>query len=316
MTDQSDTSGPLLPPTGAGDVYPAASAKPYTKTPFFEAVHALRYERQRLIKTTQAQTGYRLICYISVDHHITPDDVMPFMDLIHNVPEGHRIELLLNTPGGDIDVAEKLTAMVRKRVGEEFFRIVVPDFAKSSGTLMVLGADSVLMSDTSELGPIDPQIYAPDSNGQERRIPAQSHIDAYEKYSEILKGSPNDAAARVMLAKLDPSFLQFCQSVKDRARKLAEQQLARGMFHGGTGNTTKTADELINTERWQTHSQMISWQDAKGPPIELNVEHLELQSDRWQQYWKLYCLQRLAIGDRDKLFESDYVSQAMAGPRR
>jgi hypothetical protein len=29
---------------------------------------------------------------------------------------------------------------------------------------------------------------------------------------------------------------------------------------------------------------------------------------RWQCYWQLYCLQRLAIKDREKLFESEYAS--------
>ena len=142
-------------------------------------------------------------------------------------------------------------------------------------------------------------MYSIDSNGKDARLPAQSHIDAYEKYSDILKQNSNDSAARLMLGKIDPGFLQFCQAVKARAQKLAEQQLARGMFYGGTGSTTQTASELLNTERWQTHSQMISWQDAKGPPIELKVEHVELQSEAWQKYWKLYCLQRLAITDRE-----------------
>lgn len=316
MSDQNATPAPGQPAAEDTSPSPAASTQPYTKTPFFEAAHSLRYQRQELIKSIQDQTGYRLICYISVRQHITPDDVVPFMDLIHNVPEGQSVELLLNTPGGDIDAAEKLTALVRKRVGEAGFRIIVPDFAKSAGTLMVLGADSVVMSDTSELGPIDPQVYARDSNGNESLRPAQSHIDAYERYSDLLKKQPGDAAARMMLEKLDPSFLQFCQTLKDRAQKLAEQQLARGMFYGGTGNTTQTASELLNTKRWQTHSQMISWQDAKGPPIELEVEHVALQSPRWQQYWKLYCLQRLAIDDQERLFESDYVSQVLSGARR
>ena len=148
MPDQDDTCSPSLSTSEGPADSPATSAQQYTKTPFFEAVHALRYERQELIKSIQDQTGYRLICYISVAPHISADDVVPFMDLIHNVPEGYNIELFLNTPGGDIDAAEKLTAMVRKRVGKAGFRIVVPDFAKSAGTLMVLGADSVVMSDT------------------------------------------------------------------------------------------------------------------------------------------------------------------------
>ncbi len=51
---------------------------------------------------------------------------------------------------------------------------------------------------------------------------------------------------------------------------------------------------------------MISSEDARQ--IGLSVEYMDPQSGSWQAYWQLYCLQRLAVGDRQKLFESDYAS--------
>ena len=38
------------------------------------------------------------------------------------------------------------------------------------------------------------------------------------------------------------------------------------------------------------------------------VEYLEYHAEEWQKYWRLYCLQRLAVGNRQKLYESDSVS--------
>lgn len=81
------------------------------------------------------------------------------------------------------------------------------------------------------------------------------------------------------------------------------------MFRSGTGNFTKIAADLIDTKSWQSHGQMIGWQDAKQ--IGLEVEYLDPKSDEWQSYWQLYCLQRLAVGDKQKLFESDYASLAL-----
>ena len=69
-----------------------------------------------------------------------------------------------------------------------------------------------------------------------------------------------------------------------------------------------TASELMDTERWLTHSQVISWQDAQDPPIGLHVEYLEPQDERWQRYWQLYCLQRLAVSGDQVLYESGYAS--------
>lgn len=53
---------------------------------------------------------------------------------------------------------------------------------------------------------------------------------------------------------------------------------------------------------------MISWQDAQDPTIGLSVEYLPAADPIWQMYWQLHCLQRLAIKDHEKIFESDYVS--------
>jgi ClpP class serine protease len=40
--------------------------------------------------------------------------------------------------------------------------VIVPKMAKSAATMVCLGADSIGMSRTSELGPIDPQIKVGD----------------------------------------------------------------------------------------------------------------------------------------------------------
>ena len=110
-----------------------------------------------------------------------------------------------------------------------------------------------------------------------------------------------------MLSKLDPATVKLFEAVRSRARRLAENQLRQGMFRNG-GNFTRTAEALMDQERWQSHGQMISWQDANDPDIGLSVDYLDPHSDEWQGYWQLYCLQRLAVKVREKLYESDYAS--------
>lgn len=285
----------------------------YTKTPLFQAYNAPRYQRQAIIKNIQHNTGRRLICYISNSSLIDHGDVVPFVDLLHNIPSGGDLDLMLHTQGGDIDTAEKLISMLRDKVEQGTLRIIVPDFAKSAGTLMVLGADYVVMSDSSELGPIDPQVPSNTSAGQGVWLPAQSYLDAYAEHTATLTNDPKDVSAQIMLGKLDPVMLQACKSVKERARTFAEEQLRRGMFRNG-GNWSQAASELLDTSRWRSHSQMISWADANDTRIGLNVEYLDPKSEQWQGYWQLYCLQRLAVNDRQKLYESDYASLAIDGP--
>lgn len=279
-----------------------------TKTPFYQAIHALRYQRQAIIRRIQDNTGRKLLCYVAGDAApLDRDDPVAFVDLLHNVKTGEDVDLLLHTVGGDIDVAEKLITMMRTKVGTGRLRVVVPDFAKSAGTLIAIGADAIVMSDMSELGPIDPQIVLTDGNGNRIRHSVQSYIDAYKTHAAALKKDPNDVAAAIMLGKLDPATVKLFESVMIRARSLAETLLQRGMFKE-IGNWSQAATTLINTDRWQSHGQMISWQDAVDPEIGLTVEYLDPKSDLWMEYWQIYCLQRLAVGDQQKLFESDYAS--------
>ncbi len=305
-------------PTNRGDLSPGETglerAVPQvTKTPLFQANNSDRYRRQKLVNQIQDRTNRLLICYVSGDSDecvIDAGDTMPFVDLLHNVPSNRDVDLLLHTIGGNVDAAEKLLLMMRSKVDRAALRIIVPEYAKSAGTLMVLGADSVVMSDMSELGPIDPQIPL---FGRWQSV--QNYLDAYETHAETLKNDPDNIAARVMLDKLDPATLKLCEVATARARQAAESLLRDGMFRDNDGNWSKTADELLATTRWLSHGQMISWEDARNPQIGLAVEHLEYHSETWQDYWQLYCLQRLAVGNRQKLYESDCVSLVI-GPAR
>ena len=205
--------------------------------------------------------------------------------------------------------------MVRGKVGEAEIHIVVPDFAKSAGTLMVLGADRVVMSDMSELGPIDPQMILTDNQGQLRWQSVQTYLDAYEEYNRTLTDEPNSVPARIMLDRLDPLVVKWGQAAKARARQSAEYLLRDGMFRNDAdANWSMTAAGLLDTGRWLSHSQMISWKDAQHPDIGLVVEYIEPESDLWQAYWRLYCLQRLAVGTQQKLFESEHASLVIDSP--
>ena len=69
---------------------------------------------------------------------------------------------------------------------------------------MALGADRIIMSDISELGPIDPQVIRADRNGNRIRHSVKNYLDAYSEHREALKKNPSDLTAQMMLNKLDP----------------------------------------------------------------------------------------------------------------
>jgi hypothetical protein len=305
MTNEDSEALPHVP-------MPSAPFVP-KKTPMYQAIHSDRYARQSLIKGIEAKTGRQLISYVSgIGTHIDRDDTVWFADLLHNVQTNRDLDLLLHTPGGDIDAAEKLITLVHTTANKGALRVIVPDFAKSAGTLMALGANKIVMSDTSELGPIDPQVVQDDGHGNRIPHPVQSYLDAYYDLVVKLRQNPNDVVSQIMLNKLDPATVKEFEAVKNRAQKFAEEQLKVYMLQTKQANYTEIAAKLMDTKRWLTHGQMISWQAAQD--LGLEVEYLRPHDELWSQYWQLYCLQRLAIKDRQKLFESDYASLCVDGP--
>jgi hypothetical protein len=91
-----------------------------SKTPMYTARNAQRYHRQMLIRDLEGQTKRKLLCFVSDQGaQISRDDTIGFVDMLHNISSGEDVDLLLHTPGGDIDAAEKLITLLHATVGEE-----------------------------------------------------------------------------------------------------------------------------------------------------------------------------------------------------
>lgn len=288
-----------------------ATARKFSKTPAFQAMHALRYRRQELISEIEKVTGNKLICYLGGHSgQINRDDAVFFGDLLHNIPANHPVDLLLQTPGGDIDAAEKLFKMIRNRVRSAQLRVIVPDYAKSAGTLIALGADVVMMSDSSELGPIDPQVTLEDSSGNQMATPIHSYLEAFREHSEALRRKPDDPVALQMLKKIDPIKFKHFEMVMRRARTIAEELLQQGMLRSRPAASgpsyTKIANDLLDPTLWPSHGQMICAEDAIE--IGLTVDRRDPEDEEWQMFWQLYCYQRMELPNAStKLFESYYA---------
>jgi hypothetical protein len=279
------------------------------KTPMYTAVNAARYHRQEIIKRIE-QRGAKLISYVAgIRAPISRDDVIGFMEVLHNIKKGTDLDLMLNTPGGDIDAAEKLISLLHAWVGDDHkLRVIIPDYAKSAGTLMALGANKIIMSDSSELGPIDPQVVLNDGKGNQIPHSVLHYLQAFNTHSATLRtqGQTNDVPAVLMLNKLDPATVNAFQAIRDRTKRIADEQLQKWMFKSKAVPYTKITSDLMDPTQYPSHSQRIGWQEAQQ--LQLEVEYMDPSTETWRSYWSLYCHQKLAISDKGKLFESAYAS--------
>ena len=276
----------------------ASAPSSRTRSRLLDIALLSRYRRRRLMAAIEAETERKLLCYVG-RASINRFDTHQLVQLIETIELGARITFLLNSPGGDVDAAEKMAHLLREACSSpsgtsDNLEVVVPDSAKSAATLIALGADRIIMSDSSELGPIDPQFqYTSDI-----WVPASAWISAYEEAEQRCMQYPNNSAFAAELGKFDPVLVAETRQAVSRARTCAENLLRRQ-----GGNYTAASSVLIDVNRFPSHGQMIDWRTAKEIGIS-QVHPMDRRSQLWQQYWRLYRHLLQVCGTRGRVFES------------
>lgn len=241
-----------------------------------------RYLRQLLIEDIQEITGRELIIYFTNEGMIDFRDADDISEVLDDC-QSHDVDLLLQTPGGIIDACEKVISVLTLRLNT--YRVLIPSWAKSAGTIIALASNEIVMGVNSELGPIDPQF-----NG----IPA-----------EFIRDDP---------AQQYP-IRQIAESAIIRTRKLASQVLSRGMLKGEKQDQINSlVGQLSSAQSYSSHGAVINAEEVKS--LGLKAKFLDAKDDLWKRLWLLYCMydydcQRNGYA---KLFEGPRVSIARPLP--
>lgn len=280
-----------------------------TQTPLYYGLQAERYSRQNGIREIQGITGRMLIVYTAslAGGAISADDIGPFTDLMYGLGPNQKVDFLLHTPGGDIDKAEKLVLLLRSKASH--VRLIVPESAKSAGTLIACAADEILMSDTSELGPIDPQVYVVTSTGKDLARPAQSFLDGLEAIKEdVIKTGSLSPVYFPLLSDLDPALIDFCHKSIERSKRFATKWLSVSQCKGRPRRAAAIAKALCNTKKYQSHGMVIGYEEAKK--LGLAVNYLPMNDPLWERFWRLYCMYDITLrrNNLQKIFEAEQVS--------
>jgi len=281
------------------------------QTPLYRALHKERYSRQELIQQIEKETNRELVVYIANLQHpggaIDRNDVMAFGDLLQRKEEVD-LDLLLQSPGGDIDVAEKIIYMCKGRT--KSFRVIVVESAKSAATLVALAADEIVMGDTSELGPIDPQITITAATGQIISRPAQSFLDGLRAIQDEVSaaGGKLSPVYFPLLQQLDPALIDFCKKAIQRAERFAEKWLLSSQCKTLPEKAKEIAGKLVDPKRYLMHGTVIDHTEASD--IGLCIKYLSPGDQLWQAIWRLYCTYEVDMRRNKlaKIFESSKVS--------
>lgn len=280
-------------------------------TPLYKALHSDRYARQETISHIEERTKRRLIVHeanlFSENPNLSEADIQPFGDLLNDLLLGQDVDLLLHSPGGDIDATEKIVYMCRKIAGK--FRVIVPEYAKSAATLIALASDEVIMGLASEIGPIDAQLTGPGPGGAYFQTSAQSFIDEFERIKkEVDQTGKLSPAYFPLLEGLNLGFVRMCRDLMGRSQRFAEKWLAKHMLKDDPKTAKQLASELCNVKKWLSHGVVIDADEAAR--LGVKVVKLERDDELWKLIWYLHCcygvlFRRTGVA---KIFESTKVS--------
>ena len=243
---------------------------------------------QQAVAKVEGLTERNLIVYESFFSHPAgiidePDDgwIERMLTSIDLTKYRGALDLFINSPGGNPTTAEKIILTCRSY--STSFRVIVPSSAMSAATLIAMGSDAIVMTPTSEIGPIDPQMRIQTPQGPISRS-AAAWVDAYRdlvnKMQQAIAADQPPHPFAAMLSKLDPSWIQVCLKARQLAEKIAADYLHKHMLNGQTPEQIQAVVRHFLTEGEEfAHGRAI--RSEKARQYGLTVETIEQGSPLW-----------------------------------
>lgn len=258
-----------------------------------------------LIKKIEQKRGSKIITYITSDRQ-GPVNARVAMDIIPVISEQLRkigkvdkIDFFLYTAGGDTMVPWRLVSMIREYC--DTFSVLVPYKAHSAGTMIALGADEIVMSDLSEISPIDPStanVFNPsDLNNPQVKIPISvEDVIAYFDLAKNKFGIKNDEDLTKIFNKFtesNPQIHPLALGNVNRTHNLIRLIAKRLLKSHKDPMKEEQIDKVVEffTEKLYSHQYFIGRKEAKEELgvksiVEADTELSDLMSDLYMEYAK------------------------------
>ena len=234
-------------------------------------------DRKQLIQQIEGLRQSRIITYLTSDRQGPLNariamDVIPLINKhLQTIGKAKNIDFLLYSAGGDTMVPWRLVSMIRDYC--EKFSVLVPYKAHSAATMIALGADEIVMSNLSELSPIDPAaanvFNPPDPTNPQNRIPISvEDVMAYFDLAKNKFGIKGDEELSHIFAKfiesnpqIHPLSLGNVNRIHNLIRILAKRLLKSHTIQLKEDEIVKIVDYF--TERLYSHQYLIGRKEAK-----------------------------------------------------
>lgn len=216
------------------------------------------------------------------------EDADMLEEVLNNTDTSNGISLFIDAPGGDGLAAERIIRVCRSYAGRNF-ETIVPSRSKSAATMVCLGSSTVVMSPTSELGPIDPQVPYDFGDGY-MWVAAHRIVKSYEELFEgaaTLSDGQRIEPYLQQLQKFDAVRVEDLRQASELSQSIAIASLSTGMMQGKSDVEIREAIRpFTDPEISRSHGRGIFSDQAQR--CGLNVEEVDPNGDQWPTIWALY----------------------------
>lgn len=232
--------------------------------------------RRKYLKKLSDHTGRNVIAYYSgwlqkqadtpQKVAITDGDMTGFMSCINGLDKKKGLDLILHTPGGEVNATEALVTYLRAMFGKDV-RTFVPQLAMSAGTMIALSSREIWMGKHSSIGPIDPQVGG---------VPAHGIVEEWERANKEVTKTP--ALINVwepILRRYHPTLVGQCEKAIQMADKIVRHWLEDGaLSHLESGTARQEAIKKVLSELGEhkttlNHGRHVSADAAKAMGLKI-----------------------------------------------
>jgi hypothetical protein len=245
-------------------------------------------ERAELIKAIEKKLDSPLVTYVTSDRvnlpqlMIADDAIAPIHDHLSNIGRRGRVNLFLYTRGGVMMSSFRIVKLIREFC--DSFHVLVPFRAHSGGTQICLGADGLVLTRMSELGPVDPSVtndFNPvDKLNPKRRVPisvedVDAFLDLAKEKGGLVSENSKLEVFKILTSQVDAMALGNVNRVYAQVRFLVDKLLTLHLDKDKEAAKIEKIKKALTEE--YTHDYTITRDEAKliGLPVAAPDSSLE-----------------------------------------
>jgi len=219
-----------------------------------------RLEQNLSVASYIANTSNPVIAHLTM---MNLSHIMHFEDIIKTAKNSDKskLALILETYGGESDFPEE--ALKRIHTYYDEFYVVTVNICKSAGTLLSLLSNKLISVKSTSFGPVDPQLFITDPQGNNTSIAARSVKETMENtiqdfVDNKIKNIPPEFKPGLIAAILaSQNYLLYQNSLDALAQ--TEKVIDKYLKPRAKINTDKLKQELLSTPL--SHAQGVSIDD-------------------------------------------------------